>query len=106
MDKKIGDLKKFFHDKKLIHHTTTENKKSRSGYLEISKLFRNYGFITQDFIEAYSSEEESDIEDEKINEPSVRQVNEKILDYRTIISVVRNFILYFFRKTMFYSIHL
>lgn len=88
MDKRVVDLKKFFHEKKLIHHTTTENKKSRSGYIEISKIFKNYGFVTNDFIEAYSSGEESDIEDEKIQEPSVREVNEKILDYRTIISVV------------------
>lgn len=94
MDKSVGDLKKFFHEKKLIHHTTTENKKSRSGYIEISKIFKNYGFVTQDFIETYSSGEESDIEDDKIHEPSVREVNEKILDFRTIINVVSYFRLY------------
>ena len=92
MDKKVGDLKKFFHEKRLIHHTTIENKKSRSGYIDISKIFKNYGFITQEFIEAYSSGEESDIEDDKIHEPTVREVNEKIFDFRTLISVVSNFL--------------
>ena len=82
---------KFFNEKKLIHHTTTENKKSRSGYIEISKILKGYGFITQDFIEAHSSGEESDIEDDKIYEPSVKEVNEKVLDLRTIISVVSKF---------------
>lgn len=91
LDKRVDDLKKIFHEKKLIHHTTMENKKSRSGYIEISKIFKNYGFVTQEYIEAFSSGEESDIEDDKIYEPSVRELNEKILDFRTIICVVHLF---------------
>lgn len=57
---------------------------------------KNYGYISQDFIEAFSSGEESDIDDDKLHEPSVREVCEKIIDFRTILSVVKKFFLCFF----------
>ncbi len=83
-------MKKIFQEKNLTHHTTAENKKARSGYIEISKIMKNYGFVMQDYIEPFSSEDESDIEDEKIHEPSVKEVSEKMIDYQTLINVVRN----------------
>lgn len=87
-EKKVDDLKKFFQEKKLTHHTTAENKKSRSGYIEISKILKNYGFFPKEYLEDFSSGEESDIDDEKMNEPSVREVSEKVVDFRAIVNVV------------------
>lgn len=78
-------MKKVFQDKRLI---ATENRKSRFGYLDLPKIIRSYGFISQDYIEPFSSGEESDIDDERLNEPSMKDACEKLIDFRTIISVV------------------
>ena len=97
MEKRILEFKLFFQDKKVIHHTTEENKKYRPGLIEIPKILKNYGMITSDYIEAFSSGGESDIEDEKINEASVFDICEKLVDFRTLLNVVRILFIYLFK---------
>lgn len=92
MEKRINDFKTFFHEKKLIHNIySEENKKYRPSLIEIPKILKNYGLVSSDYIEDHSSGGESDMEDEKTNEASVMDIYEKLIDFRTILSVVRNY---------------
>lgn len=76
----------------------TERGHSRRGIIKVNKIQRNYGFIPPFVVEGYSSGEESDIEDEKLNEATVRDVCGFMIDYNTIMVMVS--IDYLHRKTM------
>jgi hypothetical protein len=53
------------------------------------KMYTNYGpVVDQNVFETYSSDEESDMEEERQNEASIRDVYNAVWDYYTIMVLV------------------
>lgn len=91
MEAKFSDLRDYFNSHSLLQQkqSYSDSKRSRAGLVQFNRLVKNYGHVKQYIYEAYSSGEESDIEDEKINEATVRDVNfSTLFDRYTIMIAV------------------
>ncbi len=61
----------------------------RPSLIKPYKSFTNYGpIVDQNVFETYSSDEESDMEEEKQNEASMKDIYNAIWDYNTIMILV------------------
>jgi hypothetical protein len=86
IENKFTDIRDFLQQNSLIQDYS-ESRKSRLSLISNQKIFKNYGHINTLIIEPYSSGEESDMEDDKIIEPSVRDVAINMIDHNTIMTV-------------------
>jgi hypothetical protein len=64
-----------------------DNYRERESMVKHVKMRNNYGYNPPFIIEAHSSGEESDIDDEKLNEPTIRDVCSAMIDHNTIMTV-------------------
>jgi hypothetical protein len=90
LERKINNVVDFFKNNSLINENFQDEKKERLSLLKSKKNSKNYGHIPAFVIDPCSSDEESDIEEEKINEASIRDVSNIMIDLNTIMTV-RNF---------------
>jgi hypothetical protein len=87
---KIDQLKDYFSKNSMINENFQDEKKERLSLLKTKKSMKHYGHIPAFVIDPFSSDEESDIEDEKLNEATIRDVSNVIIDLNTIMTV-KNF---------------
>jgi hypothetical protein len=87
MDKRVTLLRDYFFKNGLIQEQSEEDKKERCSLLKTRKIFKNYGHVNSSIVDPYSSGEESDMEDDKLMEPTVRDVAMSMIDLNTIMTV-------------------
>ena len=71
----------------LIQENFNEDRRERISLLKYKKSSRQYGYIPSFVIDPCSSGEESDIEDEKMNEATIRDAASTLIDLNTIMTV-------------------
>ncbi len=87
LDNKINEVVEYFKNNSLIKENFHDEKKDRLSLLKMKKNSKLYGHIPAFVIDPCSSDEESDMEDEKINEASIRDVSNIMIDLNTIMTV-------------------
>lgn len=83
-------IKEYFTKNSLINNDSKDETKERDSLLKTKKNLKQYGHIPAFVIDPFSSGEESDIEEEKLNEATIRDVSSVMIDLNTIMTV-RNF---------------
>jgi hypothetical protein len=100
---KFSQIKDYFFNKapSLLTHkqNTNDNRRYRNGLVVLNKIMKNYGHINQYIYDPYSSGEESDMDTEKINEATIKDVYMNLKDNNTIYISVNIFFLFFLKKT-------
>ena len=87
IDNKFASIKDIIKQNNLFSDNQ-ENKKNRPSLVKMNKIVKNYGIVNQTVIDPYSSGEESDMEDEKMNEATMKDFYNTIFDYNTIMILV------------------